>query len=37
MTKYGESEKLHCPVSYFGTSGFGGFRAKPKKELNLKI
>jgi hypothetical protein len=30
-------EKLDCPVSYSVTSGFGSFRIKTRKVLNLKI
>jgi hypothetical protein len=30
-------EKPDHPISYSGLSGFGSFRTKPRKELNLKI
>jgi hypothetical protein len=30
-------EKLDYPVRYFGTSDFGSFSIKPRKELDLKI
>jgi hypothetical protein len=37
MSKFGKSGKPDHPVSHFGLSSFGGFRAKPRKKLNLKI
>jgi rRNA maturation protein Nop10 len=37
MTKFGKSEKMDYPVSYSGTSDFGSFRVKLRKELKLKI
>jgi hypothetical protein len=37
MTKFGKVGKTDCPVFQAGVSGFSNFRAKPWKELNLKI
>jgi hypothetical protein len=36
MTKFVESGKQECPVSYFGPFGFGNIRVKPSMELNSK-
>jgi hypothetical protein len=37
MTKFDRSRKLDYLVCHFGTSSFGNFRAKLRKELKLKI
>jgi hypothetical protein len=37
MTKFDKSGKLDYPVCYFGTSDFGSFRIKSRKELNSEI
>jgi hypothetical protein len=37
MTKFGKAGKIGLSGLQTRVSGFGSFRAKPKKELNLKI
>jgi hypothetical protein len=37
MIKFGKLKKSDHLVPYFELSGFDNFRAKPRKELNLKI
>jgi hypothetical protein len=37
MSNLARLRKPDVPVSYSGYYGFGSFRLKPRKELNLKI
>jgi uncharacterized Zn finger protein (UPF0148 family) len=37
MIKFGKAGKTDCPVCQTRVSNFGSFKAKPRKELNLKI
>jgi hypothetical protein len=37
MTKFVKAEKIGCSDFLFRTVRFDSFRAKPRKELNLKI
>jgi hypothetical protein len=37
MTKFRRLEKLNYSICQTGVSGFGSFRTKLRKELNLKI
>jgi hypothetical protein len=37
MTKFSKDRKSDYPVCQIGVTSFDSFRAKPGKELNLKI